>query len=53
MKYRAVWKLGGRPRRGMGSMKPGRRQFQAMKPRGFIPPKGVKSLGASGMQAAA
>ena len=53
MKYRAVWKPGGRPRRGMGSMKSGRRQLQAIKPRGFIPQKGVKNLGASGMQAAA
>ena len=53
MKYRAVWKPGGRPRRGMGSMKPGRRQMQALKPRGFIPKKGVKNFGASGMQAAA
>ena len=53
MKYRAVWKPGGRPRRGIGSMKSGRRQLQALKPRGFIPKKGVKNFDTSGMQAAA
>ena len=36
MKYRAVWKPGGRPRRGMGSMKPSRKQLQALKPRGAV-----------------
>ena len=44
MKYRAVWKPGGRPRGGMGSMKPGHRQVQAMKPRGAVLEKGVKSI---------
>ena len=52
MKYRAVWKPGGRPRRGMGSMKPGRRQLQAHKPRGAVFGKGVKNFDASGTQAA-
>ena len=52
MKYRAVWKPGGHPRRGMGSMKPGRRQHQALKPRGAVFVKGVKNFGASGVQAA-
>ena len=36
MKYRKIWKPGGHPRRGMGSMKPGRRQLQALTPRGTI-----------------
>ena len=45
MKYHAVWKPGGRPRRGMGSMKPGRRQLQALKPRGTIPGKGAVNCG--------
>ncbi len=45
MKYRAVWKPGGRPRRGMGSMKSGRRQLQARKPKGVIPGKGVENCG--------
>ena len=53
MKYRAVWKPGGRPRRGMGSMKSGRRQLQALKPKGMIPGKGVKSFGESGARTAA
>ena len=44
MKYHAVWKPGGRPRRGMGSMKPGRRQLQALKPRGTILGEGVEHL---------
>ena len=52
MRYRAVWKPGGRPRRGMGSMKSGRRQMQALKPKGAIPGKGVYNLGAGGVQAA-
>ena len=52
MKYRAVWKPGGRPRRGMGSMKPGRRQLQALKPRGAVFGKGAKHFDASGIQAA-
>ena len=52
MKYRAVWKPGGRPRRGMGSMKPSRKQLQALKPRGAVFRKGVKALDASGTQAA-
>ena len=45
MKYRTVWKPGGNPRRGMGSMKPGRRQVQAFKPRGAIIVKEVATLG--------
>lgn len=53
MKYHAVWKPGGRPRRGMGSMKSSRRKLQALKPRGAIPGKGVKPFGANGVQAAA
>lgn len=53
MKYHAVWKPGGRPRRGMGSMKSKRRQTQALKPRGTIPGKGVRSFGANGVQTAA
>jgi len=44
MKYHAVWKPGGRPRRGMGSMKPRRRQLQALKPRGTILGEGVEHL---------
>ena len=52
MKYRTVWKPGGRPRRGMGSMKPGHRQLQARKPKGTVPGKGGKTLDASGVQAA-
>lgn len=52
MKYRTVWKPGGRPREGMGSMKPDRRQFQALKPRGAVFGKGVKNFGANGIQAA-
>ena len=52
MKYHAVCKPGGRPRRGMGSMKPGRRQLQALKPRGFIPGKGVENCGRAGQKAA-
>ena len=52
MKYRAVWKPGGRPRRGMGSMKPGRRQLQALKPRGTISGKGVENLGGANKKAA-
>ena len=53
MKYRAVWKPGGRPRRGMGSMKSGRRQVQALKPKGTIPGKGVERLGSNGARTAA
>ncbi len=45
MKYRTVWKPGGRPRRGMGSMKARRRQLQAIKPKGSIPGKGVENCG--------
>ena len=52
MKYHAVWKPGGRPRRGMGSMKPGRRQFLALKPRGIIPGKGVESYAGTGKKTA-
>ena len=52
MKYHAVWKPGGRTRRGMGSMKSGRRQFQALKPRGTIPGKGAKHLEQSTKKAA-
>lgn len=52
MKYHAVWKPGGRPRRGMGSMRPGRRQLQALKPRGTIPGKGVESHGGAAGKAA-
>lgn len=52
MKYHAVWKPGGRPRRGMGSMKPGRRQLQALKPRGTIPGKGAESHGGTAREAA-
>ena len=52
MKYHAVWKPGGRPRRGMGSMKPGRRQLQAVKPRGTVPGKGVADYGGAKTNAA-
>ncbi len=45
MKYRAVWKPGGRSRGGMGSMKPGGRQLQAVKPRGNVPGKEADPLG--------
>ena len=45
MKYHAVWKPGGRPRRGMGSMKPRKRQLQALKPKGAIPGKEVNRRG--------
>ncbi len=44
MKYHAVWKPGGRSRGGMGSMKPGRRQLQAVKPRGTVPGKEANPL---------
>lgn len=44
MKYHAVWKPGGRSRGGMGSMKPGRRQLQALKPRGTVPRKEANLL---------
>lgn len=52
MKYRAVWKPGGHPRRGMGSMKASQRKLQALKPRGTIPGKGVENLGAASKKAA-
>lgn len=52
MKYHAVWKPGGNPRRGMGSMKAGRRQMQARKPYGAIPGKGVENVGHTGKKAA-
>lgn len=52
MKYHAVWKPGGRSRGGMGSMKPGRRQLQAVKPRGTIPGKGVESFARTEKKAA-
>lgn len=52
MKYHAVWKPGGNPRRGMGSMKAGRRQMQARKPYGTIPGKGVENVGHTGKKAA-
>lgn len=42
MKYRTVWKPGGRPRRSMGSMKRQKRKLQALKPRGTVPEKGVR-----------
>lgn len=45
MKYHAVWKPGGRSRGGMGSMKPGRRQLQALKPRGTVPGREANPLG--------
>ena len=44
MKYHAVWKPGGRSRGGMGSMKPGRRQLQAAKPRGTVPGREANPL---------
>ena len=44
MKYHAVWKPGGRSRGGMGSMKLGRRQLQALKLRGTILGEGVGHL---------
>lgn len=44
MKYHAVWKPGGHARRSMGSMKPGRRQLQALKPKGTIPGKEAEHL---------
>ena len=44
MKYHAVWKAGGRPRGGMDSMKPDRRQLQAVKPRGTVPRKEANPL---------
>ena len=44
MKYHAVWKPGGHARRSMGSMKPGRRQLQVLKPRGTIPGKEAEHL---------
>lgn len=52
MKYHKIWKPGGRPRRGMGSMKPGRRQLQALKPRGTVLCKGVENLGNAKKKAA-
>lgn len=45
MKYHAVWKPGGRSRGGMGSMKPARRQLQAVKPRGTVPGREAIYLG--------
>ena len=45
MKYHAVWKPGGRPRRGMGSRKRDSRQLQAFKPRGTVPGKGAAGCG--------
>ncbi len=45
MKYRTVWRPGGRPRGGMGSKKPQKRKLQALKPRGVIPGKEVDSHG--------
>ena len=52
MKYHAVWKPGGRPRNGMGSMKPKRRQLQALKPRGTIPGEGAANRGETAGKAA-
>lgn len=52
MKYHAVWKPGGRPRNGMGSMKPDRRQLQAIKSRGTIPGKGAGNHGGAAEKAA-
>lgn len=52
MKFRKIWKPGGRSRHGMGSMKPGRRQLQALKPRGTILCKGVENLGSAKKKAA-
>ena len=45
MKYHAVWKPGGRPRRGMGSMKSGKRKLQARKPRGSLTGKEAEGRG--------
>ena len=45
MKYHAIWKPGGHPRRGMGSMKASKRKIQAIKPKGAIPGEGVDSNG--------
>lgn len=46
MKYQAVWKPGGHSRRGMGSMKVGKRKLQALKPRDTVLGKeGVESCG--------
>lgn len=44
MKYHAVWKPVGRSRGGMGSMKPGGRQLQAVKHRGTVPGKEANPL---------
>ena len=52
MKYHAIWKPGGRPRNGMGSMKPKRRQLQALKPRGTIPGEGAANRGETAGKAA-
>ncbi len=52
MKYHAVWKPGGRPRRGMGSMKSRRRQVQVLKPRGVVLVKEVDTLGSDQKKAA-
>ena len=52
MKYRTVWKHGGRPRGAMGSMKSRRRQVQALKPKGTIPGKGVENFGEEGKKIA-
>ena len=52
MKYRAVWKPGGHPRRGMGSMKVSRRKLQALNPRGTISGKGVENCGRTEKKAA-
>ena len=45
MKYRAVWKPGGRPRRDVGSMKVNRKKLQILEARGTISEKGVESSG--------
>lgn len=52
MKYHAVWKPRGHPRRGMASMKSKRRQAQALKPRGAVLMKEVETLGANQKKAA-
>ena len=52
MKYHTVWKPGGRPRRGMGSMKPTGRRLQALKPRGTVPGKGAEKFGTGSKKAA-
>ena len=52
MKYHAVWKPGGRSRGGMGSMKLGRRQLQALKLRGTILGEGVGRFGGAKKDAA-